>query len=307
MHYRKLVKVGSKLYFFIKRVCRNKNNCNLQSQNKLLKTKLERFKTKQCNMDEIFNLAYTLFYSSIPLLVTGFIENVLVIRVVHKTREMHTPTNYLLVSMAASDIITILLWPLHFFKVWKFVCKLVVLVELCIMVSYFTITVLAVERYHALLKPYRTGLRLREDNVKKAIACIWVASILICLPETFFKKWSETHETCIGPWTLYLNQGSKACVILNVAVCFLQLAITMYCYGSLIRGLYFTNTVCRDTDGERRSEKKKLVITFILVTIGFFIGNTPTLASYVIIPSGDWTTDVRFYGQLTSVADFIFS
>ena len=258
-------------------------------------------------MDENYNMEYTLFYSSIPFLVIGLIGNVLVIRIVHKTREMHTPTNYLLVSMATSDIITILLWPLYFFEVCKFVCKLVELVELCIMVSYFTIIVLAVERYLALLKPYRTGLRLREDNLKRAIACIWVSSVLICLPATFFKEWSETYETCIGPWTLYLNQGSKACVILNVVVCFLQLAITMYCYGSLIRGLYFTNTVCAETDGERKSEKKKLVITFILVTIGFFIGNTPTLASYVIIPSGNGTTDVRFYGQLTSVADFLFS
>ena len=257
-------------------------------------------------MDENYNMEYTLFYSSIPFLVIGLIGNVLVIRIVHKTREMHTPTNYLLVSMATSDIITIL-WPLYFFEVCKFVCKLVELVELCIMVSYFTIIVLAVERYLALLKPYRTGLRLKEDNLKRAIACIWVSSVLICLPATFFKEWSETYETCIGPWTLYLNQGSKACVILNVVVCFLQLAITMYCYGSLIRGLYFTNTVCAETDGERKSEKKKLVITFILVTIGFFIGNTPTLASYVIIPSGNGTTDVRFYGQLTSVADFLFS
>ena len=219
---------------------------------------------------------------------------------------MHTPTNYLLVSVAASDIITILLWPLYFFEVWKFVCKLVVLVERCIMASYFTITVLAVERYHALLKPFRSGLRLREDNVKKAIACIWVASILICLPETFFRKWSETRETCIGPWTLYLNQGSKACVVLNVVVSFIQLSIIMYCYGTLIRGLYFTSTVCAETNGERRSEKKKLVITFMLVTFGFFIGYTPTLVSYVIIPSGDGTTDVSFYAQLTVVADFVF-
>ena len=258
-------------------------------------------------MDEIYNLAYTLFYSSIPFLVTVFIGNVLVVRIVHKTREMHTPTNYLLVSIAASDIITILLWPLYFFEVWKFVCKLVELVELCTTVSYFTITVLAVERYHALLKPFRNGLRLREDNVKKAIACIWVASILICLPETFFKEWSETCETCIGPWTLYLNQGSKACMVLNVVVSFIQLSIIMYCYGTLIRGLYFTNTVCAETDGERRSEKKKLVITFMLVTFGFFMGYTPTLVSYVIIPSGDGTTDVSFYAQLTAVADFILS
>ena len=53
-------------------------------------------------MDEIYNLTYTLFYSSIPFLVIGFIGNVLVIRIVHKTREMQTPTNYLLVSIAAS-------------------------------------------------------------------------------------------------------------------------------------------------------------------------------------------------------------
>ena len=257
-------------------------------------------------MDEIYNLAYTLFYSSIPFLVIGFIGNVLVVRIVHKTREMHTPTNYLLVSIAASDIITILLWPLYFFEVWKFICKLVELVELCTTVSSFTITVLAVERYHALLKPLRSGLRLREDNVKKAIACIWVGSILICLPETFFREWSETRETCIGPWTLYLNQGSKACMVLNVVVFFIHFSIITYCYGTLIRGLYFTDTVCAETDGERRSEKKKLVITFMLVTIGFVVGYTPVLVSKVIIPSGEGTTDVSFYAQLTAVADFIF-
>ena len=81
----------------------------------------------------------------------------------------------------------------------------------------------------------------------------------------------------------------------------------MYCYGTLTRGLYFTNTVCAETDGERRSEKKKLVITFMLVTIGFFVGYTPALVSYVIIPSGDGRTDVSFHVQLTAVADFILS
>ena len=44
----------------------------------------------------------------------------------------------------------------------------------------------------------------------------------------------------------------------------------------------------------------------MLVTIVFFIGHTPALVSYVIIPSGDGTTDVSFHAQLTTVADFIF-
>ena len=74
----------------------------------------------------------------------------------------------------------------------------------------------------------------------------------------------------------------------------------------LDKGLYFANTVCPDTGGQGSSEKKKLAITFVLVTIGFFIGYTPTLVSYVIIPSGDEEIDVSFYGQLTVVVDFVF-
>lgn len=56
-------------------------------------------------MDDSYNLEYTLYYSSISFLVTGFIGYVLVILIVHKSREMHTPRNYVLVSIAISDIL----------------------------------------------------------------------------------------------------------------------------------------------------------------------------------------------------------
>ena len=39
-----------------------------------------------------------------------------------------------------------------------------VLTNIAIMASSITLSVLAAERYHALLKPFRTGLRLTEDN-----------------------------------------------------------------------------------------------------------------------------------------------
>ena len=65
-------------------------------------------------MDESNNLAFALFMTTIPFYVIGFIGNVLVIRIVHKTREMHTTTNYLLVNLAFSDIVTILMEPLFF-------------------------------------------------------------------------------------------------------------------------------------------------------------------------------------------------
>ncbi|XP_074607883.1 neuromedin-U receptor 2-like isoform X4 [Acropora palmata] len=51
--------------------------------------------------------------ASIPLYIFGIIGNAMVIRIVHKTREMHTTTNYLLASLAVSDAITIFTFPMY--------------------------------------------------------------------------------------------------------------------------------------------------------------------------------------------------
>ena len=39
--------------------------------------------------------------------------------------------------------------------------------------SASTLSVIAIERYHAILKPFSSNLRLNEQNIKKAIALIW--------------------------------------------------------------------------------------------------------------------------------------
>ena len=100
------------------------------------------------------SLKIILSWTTVPFLKIGLIGNVLVVRTVHKTQDMHTPTNFLLANMAVSDVTTILMWPLYFFLVGKFVCKFLALVEISIMLSSINLTVLAVERYHAILKPF---------------------------------------------------------------------------------------------------------------------------------------------------------
>ena len=204
--------------------------------------------------------------------------------------------------MAVSDVVTILLWPLYYFQFAKLVCEFVALAEVGIMVSSNTLTVLAVERYHAILKPFETGLRLNKDNIKRAIACIWIASLTICFPEFFLKEWSETYSGCIGPWTLQMNEASQIYVAINLTIAYMRMVVTFSCYGCVIKGLYFSSIVYPETERETTSEKKKLVITLILATTGFLVGYTPYLGYFgaFLLTGSDRNED------FLDVADFFF-
>ena len=236
-------------------------------------------------MVDTSSLNFVLLMTFIPFYIIGFIGNALVIRIVHKTREMHTTTHFLLANLAVGDVTCILLAPLYFSHLYGyleggfariFVCKLLVFSEISYMVSALTLTVLAIERCHALIKPFRTDLLLNEDNIKRAIAFIWIVSVVICFPEFFIQEWSETYSTCIGPWSLHTNQAGKVfAIIFSIFSTYIPLIVFFYCYGSLIKGLYFTNTICSADTDEDRSDKKKLVVTIILATASFVFGSGP--------------------------------
>lgn len=258
-----------------------------------------------------------LSYFSILFFAIGFIGNVLVIRIVHKTRQMHTPTNYLLANMAVSDIITILLFSCNNFtenqlgrvshKFATFACKALSIIGICIMVSSITLTVLALERYHALLKPFRTELRLSEDNVKKAIVFTWTTSVVICFPQFFFAQWSEKDTSCVGPLGI-MTEESKIYTLLYVTIFIMQLTIMFFCYGSLIRGLYFTDTVCSENDEQGNQEKKKLVLTFLLASLAFLIGYGPFVVFCILVASEDneQNYDSKVYSILEAVSTVLF-
>ena len=142
-----------------------------------------------------------------------------------------------------------------------------------VVVSSITLTVLAVERYHALLKPLRSGLLLTTDKAKKIIAVIWIFGVLISLPSVFLKYKAREIQFC--------EITSKAFFFLFTAVIiYLPSAIFIFCYGSLIKGLYFDKTICvmnAEIQDDRITEKKKLVITFLLATVNFIAGHGPTI------------------------------
>ena len=107
-----------------------------------------------------------------------------------------------------------------------------------------------------------------------------------------------------------MDHKTKVFVIVHPVFCsYIPTAVMLYCYGSLIKGLYFTNTVCPETNqGERSAEKKKLVTTFILATAGFVIGYGPFVVLYTVLASrGDNKIDIRLFFNLSLVLDVLFN
>ena len=243
-------------------------------------------------MPDWFLLGFAI--ASIPLYIFGLVANTMVIRIVHKTREMHTTTNYLLANLAVSDAITIFTIPMYFpydgdfgpslKNFTKFSCKFAVIGDMSIISSALTLTVIAVERYHAILKPFSSNLRLNEENIKKAIGLIWTLSIVVGFPGFFLKEWNNDKTSCDGPFGSGLNLARKLYLITYlIFTTYIPIVVFLFCYGSLVKGLYFSNEICAESTNEDNSEKKKLVITFILATSGFILGYGPFTVFHTMI------------------------
>ena len=101
--------------------------------------------------------------------VIGIVANILILVVVKRTPSMHSATNIILCSLAVSDLV-LLLWPLlavemfHFSKLLNisgnFGCKFVWSIPTIEFVySFLTVSLIAVERYQALMNAMATSTR----------------------------------------------------------------------------------------------------------------------------------------------------
>ena len=269
-------------------------------------------------MADSYDLQMGFDFAIIPFYIFGLIGNTMAIRIVHKTREMHTTTNYLLANLAVSDTIVIFTIPMYIVysgyfvlpleNFSKFSCTFVVIGDIATASSASTLTVIAVERHHAILKPFSSNLRLNEENIKKAIALIWTSSTVLGFPGFFLNVWNNEKTSCDGPWAFKPTLPSRIYLIIYlIFTLHFPIVVFVFCYGSLIKGLYFSNDICAETTSEDNTEKKKLLITFILATSGFLLGYGSLAVFYTMIFFGK-NVDFSLFEKLNGVLFcFIFS
>jgi hypothetical protein len=229
----------------------------------------------------------------IVIILTVVVGNSLIIAVVKTTPSMYTTTNFLLVSVSVADLLTVIwLIPadgLSFLEqpggsTSDFLCRFLTynsLPKLTAAISGMTFTLISVERYHAILKPLRAGLRLTTENVRYVIAGIWVFWLVMLLPFVIFIKYDDNQQKCIEKWSSSVFMD----VFLSVlSLIFLALLGTMmFCYFNLIKDLYFTKSIvpASAVTNEEKKSKRKLVKLLILITAAYLFCFAPYISTFV--------------------------
>ncbi|XP_062124596.1 allatostatin-A receptor isoform X1 [Drosophila sulfurigaster albostrigata] len=135
--------------------------------------------------------------------ITGFLGNLLVILVVVLNKNMHSTTNLLIVNLAAADLMFVIFcvpftgidyvtmnWP--FGTLW---CRTVqYLIVVTAYASIYTLVLMSVDRFLAVVHPIRSRMLRTEHITKIAIFTLWAVVLTISMPVTFAHDIVTLHD-----------------------------------------------------------------------------------------------------------------
>ncbi|XP_068739594.1 chemokine XC receptor 1-like [Montipora capricornis] len=263
--------------------------------------------TTRLSLNEFISTQDILFASLYSfIIILGVTGNCLVIIIVRKTPSMHTTTNYLLMNLAVADLLTLLLCPgLYDFAltsvrlqglIGDLICKLFAgnaIIPISINASVLTVCTIAVERYLALVKPFHTTLRMSKTSVGYVVAMLWIVAVVSCIPDikaNTFNISASSRYPCKHPWTLQEYTFQKPYIIFT-CICFgfVSSLVVLFCYIEIVRGLYFTKTICSAstiTEAEKR-ENKRLARLLVWLSIAFALCSLPFTIFFTFVVFAD--------------------
>ena len=263
-----------------------------------------------------FNVALVFLYSII--VVVGLTGNSLVITIVCKTRSMFTPTNILLANVATADIISLLWCPIPLViglsgihvsgKTADYICKFFTgysVTCLTVSVTYLSLVVLAVERFHAIVKPFHSTLTLTNNHIRHVIGFVWITAVVLSLPGFILSEYDEKLGRCLDPWTLEKAGSLKWLYVMSLVASLSFSGCLLYCYFQILKGIFINRTVCSaEAISSRQSnakEKRKLALISFTVTVAYHLCYLPFLVFELYIAFQPYQAILDNYEDLYKV------
>lgn len=219
--------------------------------------------------------------------LVAVLGNGLVILVVLTKKNMQTLTNIFIANLACSDVaLGIFVIPFQFqtailqrWVVADFMCNVAPFVKnLSVNVSVLSLTLIAIDRYLAVLHPLHAGFRKRVAMV--VLLIIWLGSTISALPDALFYRIEnmfkireiEERKMCVVKWP---SEDFRIfyCVYLILLqylvplsiITFSYIRITCRVWGSRLPG----NETCVQRGRARNNNRKKVVKMLIIVVCLF--------------------------------------
>nr|XP_060624855.1 substance-K receptor isoform X1 [Anolis sagrei ordinatus] len=221
----------------------------------------------------------------LSMVIVSVVGNGTVIWIILSHRRMRTVTNYFIVNLALSDLLMTALNTVFNFiyashNVWYFgkgFCQFINFVPItAVFVSIYSMTAVAVERYMAIIYPFKR--KLSAGNTKVIIGIIWLVACGLAFPQFFYAQ-------------IFIDEGTPKCIIIwpgdserrrltyhisvIVLVYLLPLTVMFIAYRAIGLTLW-NNAVPGDHANvvyyhHQITAKKKFVRTMVAVVITFAI------------------------------------
>ncbi|KAJ8407373.1 hypothetical protein AAFF_G00279470 [Aldrovandia affinis] len=150
------------------------------------------------------NVLLTLTLSLLAIMTTAI--NSLVITAIIVTRKLHHPANYLICSLAVTDLlVAILVMPVGIVYIAKetwimgqVVCNIWLGVDItCCTCSILHLAAIAVDRYRAITDAVEYSRKRTSRRAAIMIAAVWLISVLVSLPPLVWRRHDSEQECLI--------------------------------------------------------------------------------------------------------------
>lgn len=229
------------------------------------------------------------------VLTLGVIGNAYIILTVWCRKDMSSTTNLFIVNLAFSDLgILLISLPAEYIKEYfswpfnKLTCQIFVpLNEVFFCASIFTLTVITVERFRVICRPFKP--RITEREAKIVIVIVWIVSYLaVGFPLSFLMVVEEIagSRKCLLVWPGDLERRLHTCFIAILII--VPLFITAVGYASIVASMRRqsarirarTNSVGSATISFRKDmiclqQNTNLIKMLLLIVIVFWICMLP--------------------------------